>query len=135
MDSPNPHPELERLRQAQIRRRNLMANPRHLDIMKAIDGKDPKYAKHMFLKNSIIEKFAKHVGGGVEILEQPVCIHCEKPAAWNEGGTAYCFYCHGTTPADKVVTVQQYLMDQLKGFNEEALERLALLGGEYNEIT
>ena len=103
--------------------------------MKAIQNKDPKYAKHMFLSNELVEKFAKHVVGGVNILEQPVCIHCEKPAAWNEGGSAYCFSCGKDTPSNKVVTVRQYLIEQLKGFDVDKLEMLSMVGGDYDETT
>jgi len=128
------HPELERLRKEQeerIRQAKLkQLSQKHFDVMKVIEGKDPKFAKHMFLRNELVEKFAKHVVGGVNILEQPVCIHCEKPAAWNEGGSAYCFACNGTTPKDKAITVREYLIDQLKGFDEEKLEMLSMIGGE-----
>ena len=132
----NPHPELERLRKEQEQRiqeaRLKQLSQSHFDIMKVIEGKEPKYAKHMFLRNELVEKFAKHTVGGVNILEQPVCIHCEKPAAWNEGGSAYCFACGKDTPKEKVVTVRAYLIDQLKGFDEDKLELLSL-GGDYDE--
>lgn len=90
---------------------------------------DPKYAKHMFLQNELIEKFAMNLGGGLDVLEQPVCIHCERPAAWNEGGSAYCFSCHKSTPADKAITVRKYLLEQTKCYTAEQLELLNTLGG------
>lgn len=99
----------------------------HLDIMKAIEGTDPKFAKHMFLQNKLIENFAKSLGGGVNILDQPMCNHCEKPAAWNEGGTAYCFSCHTTTK--NPITVKKYLIEYTKGISEEQLQMLIALGG------
>ena len=127
----NPHPELERLRQEQIRKRNLQLNKRHFDIMKAIEGKDPKFAKHMLKRNSIIEMFAKHIGGGVDILEQPMCEHCEKPAAWNEGGTAYCFSCNRDTK--KPITVLMYLLEYTKFYSEEQLDLLKAMGGDIDD--
>lgn len=109
-------------------------NTKNVDVMKQIEGVDPKYAKHMFLKNSLIEKFAMHIGGGIDILSQPVCMHCERPAAWNEGGTAYCFSCNKNIPADKVITVMGYLMEYTNIFTEEQLEILNKLGGKQNGI-
>lgn len=103
--------------------------------MKSIESVDPKFAKHMFLKNQLIENFAMHMGGGIELLQQPMCPSCEKPAAWNEAGTAYCFSCNRSIPADKITTVAQYLIEFTKGFNEEQLEVLNMLGGSELETT
>lgn len=99
----------------------------HADIMKTINGVDPKFAKHMFLRNKLIENFAKSLGGGVNILDQPMCNHCERPAAWNDGGTAYCFSCHSTTK--EPITVKKYLIEYTKGVSEEQLEILSMMGG------
>ena len=101
---------------------------RHVDIMNTIQGTDPKFAKHMFLSNQLIENFAKSLGGGVNILEQPMCNHCEKPAAWNDGGSAYCFSCHTTTK--EPITVKKYLIEYTKGIKEEQLQMLLALGGD-----
>ena len=103
--------------------------------MKSIEKIDPKYAKHMFLKNQLIENFAMHMGGGIDLLDQPVCPHCEKPAAWNEGGTAYCFSCNKSIPMDKVITVIEYLIEYTNAFTEEQLEVLNMLGGSDNGTT
>lgn len=109
-------------------------NIRNRKIVDIIGKTDPKYAKHMFLRNGLIEKFAMNLGGGLDILEQPVCIHCERPAAWDVGGGAYCFSCNKNIPADKVITVMDYLMEYTKTFSEEQLEILNMLGGTDNEI-
>lgn len=98
-------------------------------VMDSIGKMDPKYAKHMFLSNQIIEQFAMHSGGGLELLDQPVCTQCEKPAAWNDGGSAYCFSCHRTIPADQITTVLEYLRNEIKTFDVEKLEILNRLGG------
>jgi len=39
------------------------------------------------------------------------------------------------TPSNKVVTVRQYLIDQLKGFDVDKLEMLSMVGGDYDETT
>ena len=104
------------------------------NIMKSITSVEPKYAKHMFLKNSVIENFAMHSAGGLDILEQPVCPACEKPAAWDVNSTGYCFSCNRSISADKVITVLEYLLEHTNMFSEEQLERLNLLGGGAGEI-
>ena len=50
----------------------------NIRAIKAIEGVDPKYAKHMFLGNRLLEQFIKKQGGGLDLLDQPVCPHCEK---------------------------------------------------------
>lgn len=97
--------------------------------MKNIEKVSPKFAKHMFLKNQLIENFAMHLGGGMDLLDQPMCPHCEKPAAWNTDATAYCFSCHKSIAASKVVTVMEYLVEYTDSFTEEQLEMLNMLGG------
>ena len=133
-----PHPVLEEMRQKQLRKQMLMPNVKHHMIMKDIEGKDPKFASHMFKRNDLIEKFAKHLGGGINILDQPMCDHCEKPAAWNEGGTAHCFSCNRDTA--KPITVHEYLMNYTKGYSEhqlrqieEQLKVLEAMGGEIDD--
>ena len=95
-------------------------------VMQAIQNTDPKYAKHMFLRNQLIQNFAMRATGGVEILDQPVCNHCERPAAWHIGGTAYCFSC-GTTTKEPI-TVARYLIEYTKFFSQEQLELLEKAG-------
>lgn len=110
-------------------------NVKHIDTMKTIEGLDPKFAKHMFLRNELLESFSKNMGGGVNVLEQPMCNHCERVAAWHTGGKAHCFSCNQDTPADKVITVKKYLLEYMKGMTEEQLQMLNSLGGERkNEI-
>lgn len=109
-------------------------NTKNLEIMNTIGEIDPKYAKHMFLRNELIERFAISIGGGLDILGQPVCIHCERPAAWDIEGSAYCFSCNKSIPAYKVITVMDYLKEFTKTFTEEQLEMLNILGGSNDEI-
>lgn len=100
--------------------------------MKTIGSVEPKFAKHMFLRNQLIEGFAKTLGGNINILDQPMCNRCEKPAAWNEGGKAYCFSCHSTT--EKPITVKKYLIEYTKNIPEEMIELLLMQGGDTDEI-
>lgn len=103
----------------------VMKNSRkdNLETMRQLKGVDPKYAQHMFDRNRILEDFAFNLFGNVRILDQPVCRSCERPAAWNKGGTAHCFACGADTK--KPWTVRQYLLDQLeKQLTPEQVELL-----------
>lgn len=106
-------------------------NTQHTTTMDMLNKVNPKYAKHMFLRNELIENFAKFVGGGIDILGQPVCTKCERPCAWDSEGSAYCFSCNHKVPADKVITVLDYLLEYTKTFTEKELEILNMGGGGY----
>jgi hypothetical protein len=125
----------KRVRKAKLDKDLKQVDKSHLEVMKAIEGTNPKYAKHMFLKNDLIENFARQAFGGVEILDQPVCTHCEKPAAWHEGGSAYCFSCNKTIPAKDVITVLDYLIEYTDTIPPEKLEILKKLGDVKDEVT
>lgn len=125
--------EYKKMRSLMIRQQILQPNQKNIRDFKGIADVNPKYAKHMFLRNKLVEKFIQHSGGGLDLLSQPVCIHCEKPAAWDMGGGAYCFSCNKSTPKDKAVTVSRYLADQMKNVDEETLE-IWIKGAEANEI-
>lgn len=122
--------EGERLRRLKLQSDLNKDNKMNLEIMKMIDGKDPKYAKHIMNRDNIVMQFALKLFGGVDLLEQPVCPSCEIPASWNDLGSGYCFNCHRTIPSNKIVTVREYLIDQIKGMSEQEIELLNMLGGE-----
>lgn len=126
--------EFKATRQGMLNKTLSTLDEDNIKIMKAIEGADPKYAKHMFLRNELLKKFSLSVGGGIDLLDQPVCTRCERPAAWNIGGSAYCFSCNTNIPPNNVITVMEYLMEHTKAFTEEQLEVLNRLGGVDNEI-
>lgn len=124
--------DFNKKRQAKLQKELLMPNQKNINTMKLIEDTEPKYAKHMFLRNELIERFAMHIGGGLDILEQPICPHCERPAAWDKEGKAYCFSCHKSI--DKTITVRQYLLEYTKGMTEQQLELLNKIGGREDDI-
>lgn len=126
--------EFRKLKAEKLRQSITNPDNKNIGVMKSISKVDPKYAKHMFLRNELLENFAMQVGGGIDLLSQPVCTHCEKPAAWDDKGSAYCFSCNKTIPAKDVITVIDYLMEYTKMFTEEQLEVLTMLGGSKDEI-
>jgi hypothetical protein len=124
--------DYKKIRQTKLHKELIQPNQKNINTMKLIEKTDPKYARHMFLRNELIEQFAMHLGGGIDILEQPVCPHCERPAAWDQEGKGYCFSCKKSIPANKIVTVRQYLLEYTKGMSEEQLE--LLIGGENDDF-
>ena len=105
-------------------------------IMRGIEGKNPKYAKHIMKKNELVMRFAEKAYGGIQVLEQPVCRSCEGIATWdfpdskgNERG--YCSGCHVHTT--NPVTVHDYLVNEMKVFTEEEVEYLNALSKEQDE--
>jgi hypothetical protein len=100
-------------------------NKQFYDVMDTLSKNNPKLAKHFQLRNDVIMKFASHIEGGVNILTQPMCEHCEKPAAWNENGTAHCFACGKDTK--NPITVYDYFLNYTKNLSEEDLMILKLL--------
>lgn len=126
--------EFKRTRKGMLQKELSAINIGNVKIMESIGKVEPKYAKHMFLRNELLQKFSMSMGGGIDLLEQPVCTHCERPAAWDVGGSAYCFSCNKSVPAKDVITVMEYLMEYTKMLSKEQLEVLNRLGGDSNEI-
>ena len=100
-------------------------NLKFYKVMNTLNSNNPKLAKHFMLRNDVIMKFASHIDGGVDILTQPMCEHCEKPAAWNTNGTAHCFSCNKDTLHP--ITVYDYFLEHTKNLSEEELLMLKLL--------
>lgn len=104
---------------------------RNKEILKGIGNVDPKYAKHLTLRNELVMNFAMKASGGIELLEQPVCRSCEGIALWDHKTSkgeerAYCFNCHVHTT--NPITVKKYLLEHTKQFSNEQLELLLSIG-------
>lgn len=100
---------------------------RNLKAIKLLNEIHAKYGKHAWLKNKIVLDFCIDNYGSLDVMERPVCEHCERPAMWHVGGVGYCWACGSTTK--KPITVKQYLMNYFGKLNEEQLEALDMLGG------
>jgi hypothetical protein len=100
--------------------------------LRFLDNIHPKFAKHMFLRNSLVEMFAKEKFGGVEMLDLPMCRACERPGAWHDNESCYCFACGTTTPANQTKPLRQWLAQDIKehGFSEEEMELLEQVTSE-----
>jgi len=99
----------------------------NIELLKTIEGINPKYAKHVLAGNKLLMEFVKHMGGGIELLEQPVCRRCENPISWdmpdskgNQRG--YCFKCniHTINP----ITTREYLLTEVSNLPKEHIEML-----------
>lgn len=84
---------------------------------------NPAFAKHILIKNDIVKLFALKRYGTIDLLDQPMCVKCEKPATWDTGGTAYHHDCG--THIKHPVTMLEYLRSEIK----LSPEQLELLGG------
>lgn len=108
----------------------------NLRLLKTIEGINPKYAEHILNSNKLLMEFAKHMGGGIQLLDQPVCRSCESPASWdlpdskgNERG--YCFNCnvHTINP----ITVREYLLQEVAKLPKEHIKALITMAEKQNE--
>lgn len=100
---------------------------RNLEAIKALNDIHAKYGKHAWLKNKIVLDLCIDNYGSLDVMERPVCEHCEKPAMWHIGGTGYCWAC-GTTTKNPV-TVKNYLLNEFGKLNEKQLDMIDLMGG------
>lgn len=100
---------------------------RNIVAMKELDGINPKLAKHALLRNDLMRDLTMDNYGTIQVMEQPVCRSCERPALWHINDTAFCHACGTVT--SKPVTVKQYLLDQFKKLSPAQLEALDVLGG------
>jgi hypothetical protein len=83
---------------------------------------NPKFAKHVMVKNDLVKIFAMERFGTIDILEQPMCTKCEKPCTWHTGGTAYHLECG--THIKNPITMLDYLRSEIH-LTEEQLDIMA----------
>lgn len=122
--------EYDRIRQALIVAEFNAPDLGNMAIMKAIEGKDMAYAKHMIEGNDLLKVFASKKGGGVNMLKQPVCGRCEGVGTWgdftsrvtNGEPVGYCDACGHVTK--NPITVEQYLREYIKGIDSTTLEAI-----------
>lgn len=99
-------------------------------LMKAIEGVSPALAKHMIDRNDLLKAFAYKVGGGIDILQQPVCGRCEGVGTWGSFDTqvttgervGYCDACGHVTK--NPITVEQYLDEEVKRIDTKVLKAM-----------
>jgi len=108
----------------------------NLRLLNTIKGISPKYADHILNSNKLLIEFAKHMGGGIELLDQPVCRSCESPASWdlpdskgNQRG--YCFNCHVHTT--NPITVREYLLTEVAKIPKDKIKVILKMAEKRNE--
>lgn len=101
------------------RKRHVVSNEHRENngVLQQLQKNNPKYLEHILQKNEMIMAFAKSTLGGIDLLEQPMCNHCEKPGAWHTDGTCYCWSC-GTVTKNPI-TLYEYLAQELKLSEED----------------
>ena len=117
--------EMERMLASRFNAPNL----KNRKLMEQLKGVSPAYAKHAMTRNDLLKAFAFKVGGGVDLLKQPVCERCELPCTWGtydykedlltKDRLATCECGHVSR---NPMTVEQYLMEYVKGVDERLLD-------------
>lgn len=69
------------------------------------------FVKDKFFRNKAIVDFALSVYNTLDVLDQPVCPHCEQVGLWDKGGM-YCHKC-GHTTSDSLLTMAEYCEQEL----------------------
>ena len=118
----------EKMEQAKNYEFNL-PNQRNMAIMEQLKGVNPAYAKDALTKNELLRVFAYKMGGGIDMLKQPVCGRCEMPCTWgthdykedlktkDRFATCDCGYI-----TKNPITVEQYLLEYMKGVDSTFLD-------------
>lgn len=106
-----------------------LPNMRNIDIMEKLKGVSPAYAKDALTRNELLRAFALKIGGGIDLLKQPVCGRCEMPCTWGtydykedlltKDRFATCDCGHVTK---NPITVEEYLMEYMKGIDPKILQ-------------
>ena len=95
--------------------------------MEWLKGSHPSLAKHIWQRNGLVQAIAMERFGGIDVLSLPVCEKCEKPGAWHDKDSCYCFPCGHTTSKEKTKTLYRYIAeDSMPG--GMAKEDMDLLG-------
>ena len=103
-----------------------LVNQTNYQATEWLKGVHPKYAKHIWERNGLVQAIAMEHFGGVDVLSLPVCAKCEKPASWHDNDSAYCFACGHTTPKEQTKTLYRYIAEDSmpRGVDKEALDLL-----------
>ena len=99
-------------------------------LMKSIEGVNPALAKHMIDRNDLLKAFAYKMGGGIDILAQPVCERCEGVGTWGSldkqilagEKVGYCDACGHVTK--NPITVEQYLDEEVSRIDAKMLRAM-----------
>lgn len=106
-----------------------LPNSRNIALMEKLKGANPAYAKDALTKNELLKVFAYKLGGGIDILKQPVCGRCEMPCTWGTydykediGSKDKFATCDCGNITKNPITVEQYLLEYLKGVDSTFLD-------------
>jgi len=80
----------------------------------------PEYSKHMFNKNEFVKQIVEDQFGGIDMIDRPICTTCQRPCLRSQQG-AFCSSCGTTIPHDKIITLNEYYMNQLESVDIEQM--------------
>jgi len=94
--------------------------------MKWLKDVHPSFSKHVWERNGLVQSIAMERFGGIDVLENPVCANCERPGAWHDNDSCYCFACGHVTPKNKTKTLYRYIAEDSlpKGMHKKDMELL-----------
>lgn len=105
-----------------------LPNARNLAIMDALKGVSPAYARDALTRNELLKAFAYKLGGGIDLLKQPVCNRCEMPCTWGTydykediGSDTKYATCDCGHISKNPMTVEAYLLEYVKGIDSTLL--------------
>lgn len=103
-----------------------LVNQTNLQATEWLKGVHPKYAKHIWERNGLVQAISMEKFGGVDVLSLPVCERCEKPGAWHDDDSCYCFPCGHKTSKENTKTLYRYIAEDSMphGVDKEAMELL-----------
>lgn len=115
-------------RDEEQRRQFFKPNEHNYKVMEMLKNVSPAYAKHAMVKNDLVRLFASYLGGGVDLLKQPICEKCEEICTWGTFDQIFkgmeractCSACGHVTK--NPITFEQYALEYLKGVNNVVLD-------------
>ena len=101
-------------------------NPTNVQAVEWLKGAHPSFAEHIWQRNGLVQAIAMERFGGVDVLNLPVCERCEKPGAWHDNDSCWCFPCGHRTPKERTKTLYRYIAEDSMpgGMAQEEMELL-----------
>lgn len=101
-------------------------NPTNVQAVEWLKNVNPSFSKHIWQRNGLVQAIAMEKFGGIDVLSLPVCERCEKPGAWHDDDSCWCFPCGHNTAKEKTKTLYRYIAEDSMphGVDKEAMELL-----------
>lgn len=107
------------------------ANKTTLEFVKGMGNFNPAYAKHVSVRNGLVEMLGMSMFENIDMLDLPMCPKCERPAMHHDNG-GFCTHCGIFS---NVTTFREYInmCVQELGLKTDELAALENIMGRFNE--